>query len=170
MPDPDPYITVGRVQGVFGVHGWIKVFSYTRPPDNIFSYTDWQVGPAGAARPVTVAAHRRHGNKLLAKLESVDDRDLAAGLVNLDIRVPRALLPALPPGEFYWADLIGLEAVSPSGIRLGVVTRMLETGANDVLVVSAGADEDELLVPYVSGVYIKDVDIPAGRVTIDWPE
>ena len=170
MSEIPAHIIVGRVQGVFGVHGWVKVYSYTRPPDNIFDYPNWQLGRPGAGRAVAVAAHRRHGNKLLARLEGIDDRDQAAALINQEISVARALLPPLPPGEFYWQDLIGLQVVNQDGRLLGAVARMLETGANDVMVVAADGTDAELLIPYVAGVYVTRVQIDAGRIVVDWPE
>lgn len=161
---PDRLLVVGRIDGAFGVRGWVKVRSYTEPREEILAYGPWQVGPD--ARPLAVEAGQTHGKGLVAKLAAVDDRDAAEALRGQDIRVPRARLPEPPPGEYYWADLLGLEVRTVAGVALGRIERLLETGSNDVLVVAGGGREH--LVPFVPGEVIIRVDLGAGEVVADW--
>lgn len=163
--DPGGIVTIGRISGLFGTQGWVKLFSYTRPRVNIFAYPRWLVGRAGARREYRIDEHRAQGATLIARLEGIPDRDAAAGLLGSDIAILRARLPEAAGGSFYWMDLIGLEVHNRQGLRLGRVSRLEETGANDVLVVRG---ETEHLIPFVRDVYILAVD-PAGQgITVDW--
>lgn len=159
-------VTLGRVSGVFGVKGWLKIESYTDPPDNVGRYDDWTLRLRGVERRVTVEAARRHGHGIVAKVAGLDDRDLAREWVGADIVVERAQLPPLGAGEYYWTDLEGLEVRTPDGTSLGIVDHLLATGGNDVLVVRGAV---ERLVPFVLGGVIKRVDLEQGLIEADWP-
>lgn len=158
------HVVIGEVAGVYGVRGWIRVKSYTDPIDNIFAYRPWQLGTEGSWVPVDLDEGRRHGRGLIAKLAGVDDRDAAAGLHGKLIGINRKQLPDADD-EYYWADLEGLEVVTRAGESLGNVHHLLETGANDVLVVRG---ERERLIPFLRGEVVKDIDLAAGRMTVDW--
>lgn len=158
-------IEVGYVSGLHGVTGWVKVFSYTDPPANIFDYRPWTLSYGGSSRSIGVADTRLRGRVLIARLEGIDDRDQAAPLVGAKIFVPRDRLPPAGEGEFYWADLVGLEVVTGDGRSLGTVVRLFETGANDVLVVHG---ERERLIPWILGDVIDEVDLDAGRIRVHW--
>ena len=157
------WVTLGHVSGLHGVRGWVKVFSHTRPPEAIFSYQPWRLGPE--RREVRLADCHRQGKILLAQIEGVDDRDEAAALVDLEISVAREALPAPEKGEYYWADLEGLEVRNQEGIVLGRVDHLIETGAHDVLVIEG---ERERLVPFVQGRFVKQVDLAGGVIVVDW--
>lgn len=156
-------VLVGRVSGLFGVRGWVKVYSHTVPPEGIFEYPEWLLGEQG--KPCKVAETQRHGAKLIARLDGVTDRDAAAELVGQDIAVLRSALPALTEDEFYWADLIGLAVETVQGTALGRVENLAETGAHDVLVVRG---DRERLIPFVRGEIVTDVDLAAGLIRVDW--
>ncbi len=158
-------MVLGRVVGVFGVRGWVKVFSHTQPRDNILRYRPWWLAAEGGWRQVTLAAGQRHGKGLIAQLEGVTDRDAAQALVGRDIAIDRSQLPALPEGEYYWSDLIGLAVYGSGGVLLGRVASLLETGAHDVLVVQG---ERERLIPWAVPQVVKAVDLAAGRIDVDW--
>lgn len=153
------------MSGLFGVKGWVKVFSYTQPREAILSYDRWHLKTAGAWRTVTVAEGKRHGKSVIVHFDGVDDRDKAAVLVNCDVAIERAELPATEDGSFYWADLEGMKVVHRDGTELGRVAYLLETGANDVLVT---ASDPERLIPFVVDKVILDVDLAAGVITVDW--
>lgn len=155
-------VSLGRVSGVHGVRGWIKVYSYTRPIDNILDYGRWFIGD----QSFDLAEGQPHGPGLIAQLAGLSDRDAAAALIGKDIEVLRSELPALAEGEVYWADLIGLAVVGLEGEALGTVTGLMETGANDVMVVAFGGGEQ--LIPYVRGPIVTDIDLAAGVVTVNW--
>jgi 16S rRNA processing protein RimM len=158
-------IVVGRVTAVFGIKGFVKVASFTDPPENLLDYRPWLLESDGRWQPVRVDSVQRHSKGFIARLDGCDDRDEAERFTGRDLAVPRSELPAAEPGEFYWFDLIGLEVVTPEGERLGRVVRIQETGANDVLVVEDR--EREHLIPFVEKV-VPDVDLAAGRITADW--
>jgi len=172
-----PPVVLGRVNGLFGVKGWVKVYSYTRPSENLLEFDEWLIGRQGNWRPFRVLESRTQGKTLVAQLgvrstdrprarpEPLADRDSAVELLELEIAVPREAMPALSDDEYYWFDLIGLDVVNREGVALGRVKAMMETGANDVLVL---AGERERLVPFVVGEIIDDVDLAAGRIVADW--
>lgn len=166
----DRHVVLGRVHGLFGVKGWIKVYSYTRPAESILSYKRWWIGRPGDRRPFFVTDGRIQGKTLVAQLADdnksvLPDRDAAIELLDCDIAVARDDMPALPKGEYYWFELIGLSVVTPDGVQLGCIDSMMETGANDVLVVKG---EQERLIPFVMGEIIQSVDTDEGVVVADW--
>ncbi len=159
-------VLLGRIVGVHGVRGELKLESYTDPRMRIFRYQPWQLGTGSGVVQVAGCQGRAQGKGIVATLPGIDDRDAAAALVGSDIRVPRAALPPAAPGEYYWADLEGLEVVTIQGVPLGRVSHLVATGANDVLVVRDGVRER--LVPFLPGQFVTEVDIQGGRVVVDW--
>lgn len=161
----EDHVILGRVTGLFGVRGWVKVFSYTEPRENIVGYRRWMIGQGGSWKQVKVLAGRRQGKGVVAQLEGFEERDQAASLIGAEIAISRAELPPANAGEYYWIDLIGCEVVAPDGAVLGRVENMLETGANDVLVVKG---EREMLIPFIRELVVKAVDLGERRITVDW--
>lgn len=169
-------VPVGRISGVFGVKGWVKIHSSTEPRDNIFKYTPWWIKTREGLKAIEIDEAKPHGKGLLAHIKGVDDRDVAAAYTLVDILVDRSLLPELEAGEYYWHQLEGLKVITEfEGAEqvLGVVSRMLETGANDVLVVNGNSangslDDKERLLPYVPGQFVKAIDLDAGTIRVDW--
>ncbi len=157
-------VLVGRIAGIFGVKGWVRVFSYTNPPENILRYAPWSIGDERAAR-YEVTDGAAHGRGTIAHLRGVDDREAARTLIGSPIRVPRECFGKAGKGEYYWFDLLGLEVVNEDGESLGRVDQLLETGANDVLVVRGARKR---LVPFVKGSVIKQVDLEAGVIRVSW--
>ena len=153
------------MSGLFGVKGWVKVFSYTQPREAILKYDCWHLRTDGAWRTVTVAEGKRHGKSVIVHFDGVDDRDKAAVLVDCDVAIERAELPTTEEGSFYWADLEGMKVVHRDGTELGRVAYLLETGANDVLVTTS---DPERLIPFIVDKVILDVDLAAGVITVDW--
>jgi 16S rRNA processing protein RimM len=160
-------VLVGRIVGLYGVQGWLKIESWTEPRTQIFKYQPWLLEKApGEVTEVAGITGRPQGKGLICQLPGVDGRDAAAALVGQDIHVARELLP--PPGrdEYYWVDLEGLEVVTTEGVPLGRVSHLFATGANDVVVVRDGTRER--LVPFVQGTYVRSVDLSGGRMVVDW--
>lgn len=158
-------VIIGRIAGVFGLRGWVKVFSHTEPRAGVVSYDPWQVKVGGEWREYRVLEGQAHGNGVIVHLAGVDDRDAAAALVGADIAVERAQLPATGKDEVYWTDLEGLRVETEDGRELGRISHLFETGANDVMVV---VGERERLIPYLKGSVIRQVDLEAGVVRVDW--
>jgi len=152
------------VSGFFGVQGWVRVFSYTEPREALLDYDTWLIERGGAWQPTRLVDGKRHGKSVIAKLEGIDDRDQATGLLNCSIGVRRNDLPEPDAGHYYFSDLEGLRVVHRDGRDLGRVAYVLETGANDVLVT---AGDQERLIPFV-GTVILDVNIAEGVIQVDW--
>lgn len=164
MYDDKP-VVLGRISGLFGVKGWVKIHSFTDPREAILDYGDWYVGGEGDWKSVELAEGKRHGKTVIARLAGIDDRDTAAEYVNALVGVPRGKLPAIAADEYYWSDLEGLQVVHRDGKVLGKVAHLLETGANDVLVVQG---DREILIPYIKDEVIEDVDLANGVIRVNW--
>jgi 16S rRNA processing protein RimM len=156
-------VVLGRIAGVYGVHGWVKVFSETDPRENILRYSPWYLGPS--AQPLAVLDGRRQGKGLVARLAGCSDRDRAAGLVGMDVAVRRDQLPPPTADELYWIDLEGLQVETVSGESLGRVDHLFSSGANDVLVVRGSR---ERLVPFLWGTVVEEVDFERGLIRVRW--
>lgn len=160
----DARVVIGSVVGIHGIRGWVKIHAYTRDRSGIADYGAWQLGQNDAWREFKVEDVRAQGAGLAAKLAGVETREAAAALMGLDIAVPVTELPALPPGEYYWAQLQGLEVESVAGVAFGRVSHLFDTGANDVMVVKG---ERERLIPFIRDVIIA-VDLAARCIRVDW--
>lgn len=162
-------VLLGRIVGVHGLRGEVKLESWTEPRLRILDYRPWLLETApGEVKQIGRVQGRAQGKGVVASLPGVADREAAAALIGANIYVPRPALPALQ-GEFYQEDLAGLAVVNLAGVSLGKVSHLFDTGANLVLVARDG-DGRERLIPYVPDVYVQAVDLKAGRITVDWDE
>ena len=167
---PDKRIILGRVSGIHGIHGWLKVFSYTDPKENIFLYQPWLLGDGreqGGEKwtEIEFTDHGASGKTLVVKLPGIEDREAAFALVGSMLAVARERLPEPEPGEYYWADLMGMEVVATAGEYLGRVVAIRATGANDVLIVQG---EQRRSIPFVMEEVVKQVDKDGAVITVDW--
>lgn len=164
-------VVMGRFTSVYGVKGWLKVHSYTEPRENLLSYKSFEIERNGQWQPLVIDGGRSHGRGLVVHVRGLDDRDIAATYVGADIAVPASSMPTLPEGEYYWHQLEGLKVfTADKRVLLGQVDHLLETGANDVLVVQScegSVDQQERLLPYVPQ-YVLDVNLEAGEMLVDW--
>ena len=158
-------INVGKISGVFGVKGWIKVFSFTDRKENILGYSPWLLKKGTDSKTVTVIDGKLQGKAIVAQLDGINDRDEAASLMGWDIFITPEQLPKAEKDEYYWSDLIGLAVETNLGIQLGVVESLLETGANDVVIVKG---ERERVIPFLQGQTIISIDLVAGKMVVDW--
>lgn len=166
MADNDSqYIVVGRISGLFGVRGWCKIYSWTEPRENILTYSPWYIKQDGQWVAHKLADGKRHSKGVVVQLSGCNDRDAAAKFVNVEIAVKREQLPPAAEGEFYWSDLINLVVRTTEGVELGRVKQVMPTGSNDVLVVEG---DSERLIPFLQGDVIKQVDLDAGVIEVDW--
>jgi 16S rRNA processing protein RimM len=168
-PAQTDYVVVAKIGAPYGVRGWVKVFSFTEQADALLDYDPWYFKDAktedDALSVAPVIEAKTHGKGLVAKFKGCDDRDAAALLNGTEIAIRRDQLPPAAEGEYYWSDLQGLEVLTTEGVSLGKVDHLLETGANDVLVVKG---DRERLIPYVTGPIVKQVDLEAGTLQVDW--
>lgn len=164
---PGRRILVGRVVGAFGVRGEVKLESWTEPRSAILGYRPWILrDPRGHERELMAVRGRQVGKGISAEIPGVEDRDAAEALRGTEVWVPRSALPRPAEGEYYWADLEGLDVVTTDGRPMGRVSHLFATGANDVLVARDG--DREWMVPFVRPQYVTAIDLEAGRVTVDW--
>ncbi|MGL4858418.1 MAG: ribosome maturation factor RimM [Enterobacteriaceae bacterium] len=165
-------VVLGKLGSAYGIRGWLRVFSSTEHADAIFDYQPWQVRQSGQWQAVELESWKRHNQELIVKLKGIDDRDAANRMVNAEIAVDTAQLPALQEGEYYWKDLLGCRVLTLSGYDLGTVTDMMETGSNDVLVVRANPKDafaaKERLIPFLEQQVIIKVDLDQRLIEVDW--
>ena len=166
MASRDNFVLCGAVMGVYGVRGWVRVRSDTKPRPALADYRPWRLLGPGMTQDCEPLEVREHGKGLVAQLAGVEDRDQAAALVGYDIAIPRSALPAPADDEYYWHDLIGLEVVATDKRRLGRVERLIETGAHDVLVIQG--EDGEVLVPFVPHTTIVSVRLDEREIIVDW--
>ncbi|MGX5649881.1 ribosome maturation factor RimM [Hydrogenophaga borbori] len=181
---PADAVELGRVQDAWGIKGWVRIQPHSADTDALFASQDWYLQPPEArfARgfsafkgcvAVRVAELKAHADGLVARLEGVDDRNLAESLKGCRISLPRSAFPEPEEGEYYWVDLIGLRVVNREGEDLGVVRDLVSTGPTSVLVLEYLETVDgeeraaERMIPFVAA-YIDGVDRAAGRITADW--
>ena len=165
-------IILGKVGAVYGIKGWLKIHSFTDDLDAILDYFPWSLKLGNKTQTVEITDWRKHNKGLIVKVGNIDDRDEAQALVGSEILTSETSLPDLPQGDFYWRDLIGMNVVTTQGYDLGVVSDMMETGANDVLVVKAnlkdGFSKKERLIPYILEQVIESVSIENKQICVDW--
>ncbi|MFK7855597.1 MAG: ribosome maturation factor RimM [Granulosicoccus sp.] len=173
LPDsPAERIMLGHITGVSGLQGWVKVHSDTSPRNNIVAYRSWWLEQSGQWSEVKVLGGRPQGKTIVAHIEGVTSPEQAGVLIGARIAVKRSDLPVLGSGEYYWADLIGMQVKTIEGNFIGPVNRLFETGANDVVVIDdhreLNSSAKEVLVPWLVPDVITDVDMKNRTITIDW--
>lgn len=168
--EPGKRIIIGRISGVHGIRGWLKVFSYTDPRENIFQYQPWLLGQGKKQSgekwtEIEFADWGTSGKTLVVKLSGIEDREAALEFVGRPLSVFRERLPELESGQYYWTDLMHMEVVTLTGKCLGRVVDIHATGANDVLVVQGNGRR---AIPFVVDEVIRQVDRDAAVITVDW--
>ncbi|MGI9327290.1 MAG: ribosome maturation factor RimM [Pseudomonadales bacterium] len=180
-PEPEDMVVVGRIGGAHGVRGWLRLRSYTDPPNNLCRYRPLWLRTKQGWKPLQSAKVRDDSSpgkpRLLLHLPGVEDRNAAELQRGFELGIRAADLPAAEPDSYYWRDLIGLTARSPQGDLLGQVKDLLDTPAHPVLVLELAAevrrrlalDSAETLVPFVNE-FTQEVDLKEKTLVIDWPE
>lgn len=162
--EPRKTLEIGRIVGVFGIKGWLKVQSFTEPVEGILDYGEWCLDRPGIAGTWRVRDGRRQGRQVVASLEQIEDRDTAQRFVGARIAVEREQLPPLQPREYYRADLIGLRVVNAQGLDLGRIAHFVDGPAHTWMVVR-GAKEHWLPA---GPQQLRRVDLASGEVRVDW--
>ncbi len=160
-------IIIGQINGIYGIRGWVKIYSYTRPIENILSYSPWQLYQHQQWRTVDLSEGKLHGKGVIARLENCQTRDQAALLLGSEIAILRDQLPPTKEDEYYWSDLIGLKVINQNGVLFGTVDYLIETGSNDVIVVKG---EQERLIPFLIPEFIIQVDLQQQQMLVNWDE
>lgn len=164
MPLDNELTEIGHVLGAHGVRGQVKVFSNTSPRENIVTYSPWQIEQHGVSNTVKISG-KCQGKNVVANIEGVDNRDQAQALAGAKIFIRNSQLPSLADGDYYWSQLTGLQVINLQDKELGIIDHMLETGANDVMVVQG---DRERLIPYVMDEFIKNIDLVKKQMVVDW--
>lgn len=166
MSESEHRVELGRLNGAWGTSGWVKVFSLTEPPENIFEYQPWRT--TGSPGLLHVREWRRQGPRLVARLEEVGSREQAEALHGTSLFIDRRELPPTGTGAWYWHDLVGLAVVNREGEHLGEVRGLLDAGAHDVLEIRRRGGGTDILVPFVTGQFVDKVDLAARTIIVDW--
>jgi 16S rRNA processing protein RimM len=159
-------ILIARFGKTYGIHGWIKINSYTTPVEKVLEYDCWLIKQDAQWVPLNLEAKKLHGNSIIAKIKGYDNPESVKYFTNQEIAVAKEQLQQLPENEYYWSDLIGLTVVNLQGVVLGTVQELMGTGVNDVLVVTG---DRRRLIPYLSQVVIA-VELGKKQITVDWGE
>jgi 16S rRNA processing protein RimM len=167
-------IVLGRIAGPYGLHGWVKLNAYGDDFDALGTMPQWWLGAAAEGEgwtPYALAGLKSHGKGWIVKFAGVDDRNASEAIDGRYIAAPREALPKTATDEFYWGDLVGLEVMNTQGVRLGKVTKLLSSGAHEVLCVGddggTGEKMQERLLPFVAQV-VKSVDTANGKIHVEW--
>jgi 16S rRNA processing protein RimM len=163
----EPLVAVGRIGAAHGIKGWVRVWSYTDPPDALLAYGDWQLrGADGVLRPCAVREAELDDRGMRMALQGCEDRNAAEALRGLEIVVPRAELPPTAEREHYREDLLGFAVVNLEGQNLGRLDHFVDGAAQPLM--SVGSGGRQLLIP-AAPPHLRRVEMPERRVVVDWP-
>jgi len=178
------FTTLGKIGAAHGIKGWVKLISFTGPAENILSYRHFFLSHKGIPgsrtalgsgeqkrEKIEIDESRAQGKHFIGHIKGCDDREEAAVFIGRELQVETSTLPQLDTEDYYWFQLEGLTIINLQGDNLGQVDRLIETGANDVIVVRAtedSIDKEERLIPFIRDKVIKRVDLAGGTLQVDW--
>lgn len=160
-------ILLGHIAGAHGIRGDVLIKTYTGTPEDIGAY-----GPLAdqeGRRTFVVRVRRTTAAGVVASIDGIGDRTAAEGLKGTQLYVGRERLPPAADGEFYHADLIGLEAVDPDGREIGKVVAVRNYGAGDLLEIAPSGSRATEFVPFTEA-FVPEIDVAAGRIVVRLPE
>jgi 16S rRNA processing protein RimM len=160
-PSPSRLIEVGRVAGGFGVRGDVRITTYTEDPLALKAYRDLRREDGSPG--LTILSARAVKGGIVARAKEIETKEQADAMRGLKLFVPRDRLPATDEDEFYLTDLVGLDAVTPEGERLGRVKAVPNFGAGDLLEIDPGEGEPTWYLPFTREA-VPEVDVAAGKV------
>jgi 16S rRNA processing protein RimM len=169
--DVKDLVVMGRIVAPYGVFGWLKIIPDTEIFDTLLDYKTWWIGKDSEWRELKLVSAKVHNDVLLVKLQGIEERDGAFACKGKLVAVPRASLPKLSNEEYYWSDLLGLDVKNQQDVDFGKITDVLETGANDVIVVSGqdATGKRERLIPFTAQT-ILEVSLVKQSMLVDWDE
>ena len=162
----DKKLLVGKINGFFGLQGWVKLLSYTDPRKNILSYQPWYFLSDGVYEKIEVTNGREQSKTIVAHIKDVDNREQSQVFIGKDIYIDKEQLPKLNPGEHYWYEMIGFEVINQHNEKLGVVDYFVETGSNNVLVTKG---KKGYWIPYIEPFLIS-TNAETKQIIVDWDE
>ncbi len=158
-------LLVGKINAIFGVKGWIKILSHTEPIVNICKYLPLYIKQKDSFTKLNITNCKSHGKTIIAQIDNINDCDKARELVGLALYINKLQLPKINDNEYYCYDLINMAVINKNNEKFGLVSHLIDTNANAVLVVKN--DKNEYLVPFIEP-YIISVDLDDKIITIDW--
>ncbi|MEC9376339.1 MAG: ribosome maturation factor RimM [Pseudomonadota bacterium] len=158
-------VLMGKITGVFGVKGWLKLSSFADPPEKLGDYSPWRISDSSKSIIFDPLEFKPHGKAFIARLEGIKDRDQAKELTGMDIFLARNQLGELDAGQYYWSDLEGLIVKDINDQELGRVEQMIPAGASDVMVIEG---DQRILIPFSLNETVVSVDIEKGFIRVDW--
>jgi len=174
---PADAIEVARIGEAWGIKGWFKVIPFSAQPEALFSSKRWYLQPPErGAKPFSgsvllpIKEAKEHSGSVVACAHEVVDRTAAELLKGARVWVARSSFPTAATDEYYWVDLIGLSVVNREGVDLGVVSELLSTGPQTVLVIQYAGSEGktmERMIPFVAA-FIDEVELPKRQIRVDW--
>ena len=174
---PADAIEVARIGEAWGIKGWFKVIPFSAQPEALFSSKRWYLQPPErGAKPFSgtvllpIKEAKDHSGSVVACAHEVVDRTAAELLKGARVWVARSSFPTAATDEYYWVDLIGLSVVNREGVDLGVVSELLSTGPQTVLVIQYAGSEGktmERMIPFVAA-FIDEVELPKRQILVDW--
>lgn len=170
----DHFFPIGKIVGVHGVKGVIKVYPYSESlsffkQDGLLLVGN---GKGFFGENHTIAWAKPHKKIILLSLNDISTRSLAKKLVGSELFIEKTKIPLLEEGVYYWSDIIGLFVFTKDDKYLGIVESIISTGSNDVYVVKKSDDGKkgvEVLIPALESVVIK-IDLKQKTMKVDLPE
>ena len=159
-------LLVGKINGFFGVQGWVKIFSYTKPRKNILEYQPWYFLDNETYKVIEITSGREQSKTIVAQVKGINNRDEALQLIGKDLYINKEQLPELDDDEHYWHELTGFRVINKNEVDLGIVDYLVDTGSNHVLVTKG---EAEHWIPYIEP-FLVSVDKHKKVISVDWDE
>lgn len=165
-------VIIGKIVGVYGVRGWVKIVSFTDKINDIFNYKPWFIWCKTRWKLLQIETWKLIGKKYIVKFIDFKSREFAMLFNQSDLVIDRSNLPSLYTEEYYWIDIIGCKVITVQGNNVGYVVSIIETGAHDVLVVKINSNNliktKNCLIPFILNKTIKHINVLDNTVIIDW--
>ena len=159
-------LLVGKINGFFGVQGWVKIFSYTKPRKNILEYQPWYFVDNETYKVIEITSGREQSKTIVAQVKGVNNRDEAVQLIGKDLYINKEQLPELDNDEHYWHELTGFRVINKNEVDLGIVDYLVDTGSNHVLVTKGNTEH---WIPYIEP-FLVSIDKHKKVISVDWDE
>lgn len=160
-------VVIGKTGSPWGIHGWLKVLSYTEQAEGLLAWPEWFLQRNGCWELARIAEGRQYGRGVAVRLEGCTTPEQAALFRGCLVGIPRTSLPETDKDEYYWTDLEGLTVIDQHDKPLGTVVSLMATGSNDVMIVRT-TDGKQTALPWLPGSVITRVDLANGKIRVNW--
>ncbi len=159
-------LLVGKINGFFGIQGWVKIFSYTKPRKNILEYQPWYFVDNETYKVIEITTGREQSKTIVAQVKGINNREEALQIIGKDLYINKDQLPELDNDAHYWYELTGFRVINKNEVDLGIVDYLVDTGSNHVLVTKG---ETEYWIPYIEP-FLVSVNKHKKVISVDWDE